>query len=69
MSYKQWATERETYQDADAADEHRPRERTPVVVPFEAAVTYPDMVLVLAHAVQEADVNASEEEERGELHR
>lgn len=59
--------EKNTHEDADAAQEHGARERTPVVVPLRAVVACPGLGLVLTYAEDKAHVDACEGEERGEL--
>lgn len=57
------------YQNTDAADGQRERERPPVLVPRHALVAPPDRGLVFAHAVQEPQVERREECKRRQLHR
>lgn len=58
-----------TNQDTNAAYEQRKRKRPPVPVPRPALVTPPDRGLVLAHTVQETEVERGEECKRSQLHR
>ena len=59
--------ERETYEDADGADEQHAKEGAPVAVPRERRVLRPRVRLARAHAVQEAQRDEHEAEEREQL--